>query len=391
MKTGIFSKKEFILIIVLGLILGMRQIAVGIVTPFIASYTASLTYGTLALGGICLGLTSLSKGLFQIPFGNLGDKLGNKRVILIGLSLLLVGLLIILFSNNAYMFMLGRALQGSGAIVGAGYALLSNLIKGEKRIEAISLVSVIVGIFSAISLGFGPVLRDFMSIKEMYLLSIILVIVGISLIIFLKDDKEHLSTKSKKIVLDKNEKKEYVHNLVPHKAFIGFLIIAFMTQFVGVAGFFIVPQYLDKLIGQDKMWIVFTPAILLSLVIMKKSSRFLNSGHTKRITLLSGICMLISIIILLDGKSLITVGLGTFFLFTAFNILTTVIPVIANKIAKDNFRGLVNGIVNTSLFIGNFIGASILGILWTNFKSLAFILLIIGSISIIIIAALYIE
>lgn len=119
------SSREFNFVLILAIALGVRQLSMSIIVPFVSTYTQSLVYGTLALGGVALGIFSLSQGIFQIPFGNLADKIGSKKVILIGLGLLILGLLLACISNNAYIYLLSRALQGSGAITSAAYAWVS--------------------------------------------------------------------------------------------------------------------------------------------------------------------------------------------------------------------------------------------------------------------------
>lgn len=58
-----------------------------LIVSFVAPYTQSLLYGTLAMGGIALGIFSLTQGIFQVPFGALCDKVGSKFVVLLGLGI----------------------------------------------------------------------------------------------------------------------------------------------------------------------------------------------------------------------------------------------------------------------------------------------------------------
>ena len=109
MKKTIFTKDEIVFIILIGLALGFRQIAMNLITSFVGVYCSSLADGTLTLAGIALGIFGLTQGLFQIPFGSWSDKYGYKKMILVGVGIMIIGVLIATFANNAYVFVAARA------------------------------------------------------------------------------------------------------------------------------------------------------------------------------------------------------------------------------------------------------------------------------------------
>ncbi|MGL4847367.1 MAG: MFS transporter, partial [Clostridium sp.] len=208
-----FTRDEIVFIILIGLALGFRQVAMNLVTPFVATYTSSLVDGSLFLAGVALGIFGLTQGLFQVPFGIWSDKYGYKKMILIGVFIMMMGMGIAVFADNAYLFVLSRAVQGAGAITSAGYAWLSGSLRAEKRADAISIVGIIVGICSAVGFGGSPILREFMPVENILVLALIAITIMFLLIaIFLKDIRKE---EDKKIETPKlSESFKYMKRLI---------------------------------------------------------------------------------------------------------------------------------------------------------------------------------
>ncbi|MGL5616694.1 MAG: MFS transporter [Sarcina sp.] len=381
MKKNIFTKEELVFVILIGLALGFRQIAMNLVTPFVGVYCSSLTYGTLTLAGIALGIFGLVQGLFQIPYGSLSDKYGHKKMILIGVFVMIIGIILATIANNAYLFVFARALQGAGAITSAGYAWLSGSLSFEKRADAISIVGVIVGICSAFALGGGPILREFMPVRGLLVLATITIIILFFLILFFLKDigKDKNEEKEVKIHPTKKESFHYVKLLMKNKCYFGVIVVAFINGFVGISGFFVIPEFANKIIGSQNMWIIFTPAIIIAIIIMKSTTRFVKSGHGKEMAVVATTCLLIGALLFLDDKNIFVIGLGALALMTGYNILFSLIPTTVNLISNNRFRGIANGSANLSFYVGDFIGTTIVAYLWGKHPTAAIVILIVAA------------
>lgn len=374
MSKSKIKKENLILVIVIALALGSRQLAMNIVTPFVAYYAQTLLFGSLVLGGIALGIFNLTQGFCQVPFGNLYDKIGGKKVVLIGLGVLICGLFLSFISNNAYVYVLSRALQGSGAITSAAYSWLSKSVSPEERADSISLVGVVVGLASAIALGGGPVLIKFISVKTLYLASTIIVsLVFLFVLFFVKSDVVE-NTKKEKI----EGKGIYLKKIFKDKKFISYLIIAFSANYIGIASFFLIPEYLKLSIGIDSMWKVLTPAILIAIVIMRVSTKFIKKGYVKRVVFLAGIGTIIAgLLLLTESRNLFLLLIESILVFGAYTVVTALIPTVINDFVDDQFRGLVNGIANGCSYLGSFLGATISGLLFSNNLIIALIIILV--------------
>ncbi|MGL5414306.1 MAG: MFS transporter [Clostridium sp.] len=365
MSKSKIKKENLIFVIILAMALGTRQLAMNIVTPFVASYAQSLTCGTLVLGGIALGIYSLTQGFFQVPFGNLYDKIGGKIVVLIGLFILILGLILAYVSDNAYIFVLSRALQGSGAITAAGYSWISQTVSEDERADSISLVGTFVGLASAIALGGGPILIRFISVKTLYLCSAIIVIMVFFFVLFFVKEVKIKREKIEKVKVE--GKKEYLKKIFKRKSFLSYITVAFTTNYIGIAAFFVIPEYLKMIMGLDSMWKVLTPSIIIAIIVMRISTKFIKKGKQREIVLFAAIALIIaSIMLLTRDKNMIVLFIESVFIFSAYTVVTALIPTLINNMVRDEFRGIVNGLTNWFVYIGSFLGATLSGILFSN-------------------------
>jgi MFS family permease len=141
--------------------------------------------------------------------------------------------------------------------------------------------------------------------------------------------------------------------------------------------FFIVPQYLDKIIGMSSMWKVFMPAVIIAVICMRKVTAFVERGYSLKIIVISYIVTAIGVCFFFNKTSFYSILIGSILFMTGYIILSTVIPSVANDIAENSYRGTANGIINSFQFIGSFVGPVVAGALWGNHGSLILIILII--------------
>ena len=362
------SNNQLKFIIILGLALGIRNLGMSLVAPFISNYTLELKYGTLALSGIALGGFSLTQSFFQVPFGRFCDRFGNKRIVLFGLALLICGLGLSTFSQNAYIYILSRFLQGTGAITAGVFAWIAKEIEDEKRADAMGLCSLIISFFIVVALGGGPLLILIWNVQELYAIATILVIVVFFLILFfLKDDRNENEIKLSKEeqAIKSKETSKYTISLLKNWKFVGFCFVGFIALFVYMSTFIIIPEYATQLVGEVNLWMVYTPAMLIGIASMKISVVFVKRSYSKQVAIIASLFFVFSgIILIFASNSLVFLIIGSALAFAAYFILTNLIPTATNHIVKPEYRGSLNGIVNAFTYIGGFFGSAITGFLW---------------------------
>ena len=372
MSTKHFTKDESLFVYLLSLTLGVRQFATAFITIFVSIYAQKLKYGSVEIGAIALGTYGLLQALLQIPFGLLSDKFNKKLVLLFGLALLSLGLILSVVSNNAYVFVFSRALQGAGAFAAVGYSWLSISVEKDKVSTAMNAAGLYTAIGATVGLAGSTVLMMFMSYKTMTYIDIACVaITFILLVIFLKEPKSETS----KVV--KQEETElgaafwsYFATLLKTKEFSIVNFQAFVGTYTIVAIFFIAPQYLLKMGDSSKLYIVFIPASIISTLFIKSSLKFVRARKTALILVISLVAMVIGILLFIWHSNVITLALGATIFMSGYNVLVTLFPTVTNHIVtKDHFRGTLNGVTNTFVFMGSFLGAIVTGFIWSAFSS----------------------
>ena len=152
-------------------IYSLRMFGMFLILPIFALYAPQLRGGEdHMLVGIALGAYGLTQAILQLPFGMLSDRIGRKRVIYIGLLLMALGSLICASANDIYTMILGRAVQGSGAISAAITALLADLTREEHRTKAMAMIGMRIGLTFAFSLAAGPTLYKTLTMPGIFVL-----------------------------------------------------------------------------------------------------------------------------------------------------------------------------------------------------------------------------
>lgn len=371
MQNDKILKNEMFPVLMLSLVLGIRQMAMTMVAPFISTYSKTLSFYTPMLAGVALGIFGLTQAIFQFPFGILSDKFGNKIMMIIGISQVIIGLFIAFLARNIYVLILARALQGSGAIIGVGYSWASEVVKKEQRTKALSIVGTFVSAAAALAFAVGPLLHEIMSVNMMFLIcALLLLINGIYIIFFLKDSKKDES------VNNKIPTSESLKILFRNKSFIINNIAAFINNFMMMSVFYLVPIYLNNVTGEKGTWKVFLPAILAAVVVMKVAVGFVEKGYNRGVLVTAFFIASISICFYFKSQSYIFLLIGTILYLSAYVTLATILATNVNNSVENSYRGTANGIFNSFQYIGNFVGPVICGVTWTSSEKLTWVIVI---------------
>lgn len=106
-------------------IYALRMLGLFMLLPVLSLFTEQMPGSTPKLVGLTMGIYGLTQAILQIPFGLLSDRFSRKTVIVIGLVLFVVGSVWAALATDIYGVLIGRALQGCGAISAAVMALLA--------------------------------------------------------------------------------------------------------------------------------------------------------------------------------------------------------------------------------------------------------------------------
>ena len=165
----------------LGTVFSLRMLGMFMVLPVLTTYGMALQGASEALIGLAIGIYGLAQAVFQIPFGLLSDRIGRKPLIVGGLLIFVLGSVIAALTDSIWGIILGRALQGSGAIAAAVMALLSDLTREQNRTKAMAFIGVSFGVTFAHATVLGPIVTHQLGLHALFWMIAILATVGILL------------------------------------------------------------------------------------------------------------------------------------------------------------------------------------------------------------------
>ena len=172
----------------LAMIYAFRMLGLFMILPVFALYADDLPGATPLMMGLALGIYGLTQAVLQIPFGMWSDRIGRKPVIFIGLLIFAAGSLIAGSATSIEGIIVGRAIQGGGAIAAALMALAADLSREEHRTKMMALIGVSIGASFAISMVLGPIVNDWIGISGIFYSTAVLALVGIAILYFFVPD-----------------------------------------------------------------------------------------------------------------------------------------------------------------------------------------------------------
>jgi MFS family permease len=332
-----------------------RMLGLFLILPVFTLYAEELTGYTATLAGIALGIYGLTQALFQIPLGMLSDRIGRKPVIIGGLLVFALGSVVAAMSTSIEGVILGRALQGAGAIASAVMALAADLTREEHRIKVMAFIGISIGISFAVAMVLGPVLHDWFGVPGIFWTTSLLALSGIG-IISLFVPRPAISRFHRDTEVEINWFRHAVTDRQLLRANFGI----FSLHAILMGTFIVVPQLLHHGSELDvgRHWQIYLPVLFLSMALIVP---FILLAEKKRMIkqILSGAVLLLILTELgLAALSGTMVGLVIMLLlfFTAFNLLEAMLPSLVAKLAPAAHKGTAMGVYASSQFLGIFTG-----------------------------------
>ena len=341
-------------------IIFLRFLGLFLVLPVLSVYALDLDGATPFLVGIVVGGYALTQAVFQLPFGTISDKIGRKPTILFGLIIFFIGSLICAFSTDIYTLMLGRFLQGAGAIGSVATAMVSDLVEEEVRGKAMAIMGGFIAIAFAVAMGLGPVLASEFGISSIFLITAGLVIVSI-IILFTK-----VPTPPKIKHIYHNKVKTI--DILKDNNLLNMIVINTLQKGLMTAAFVIIPIILTQEQygfnwAKSDLWMVYLPAMIAGFIAMAPAAILGEKKNIpKQIFLISIVLFLASFLIMGFTNNEWVFVLGVVFFFVAFNMMEPLVQSMISKFAKVHQKGAALGISNSSAYFATFLGGTFAGI-----------------------------
>ena len=346
----------------LALIFALRMFGLFLVLPVFALEARKYPGGDdPALVGLAMGMYGLTQAFFQLPLGMASDRFGRKRVIVAGLLVFAVGSLWAALANDVMGLLLGRALQGAGAVSAAVTALLADQTRESVRTKAMALVGISIGLMFALALVAAPLLAAQFGLAGLFWLTFGLTVAGIATVLWVVPPERPRSAHGQPGRLS-----DVLRNADLMRVNFGVFVLHTVQMAMWVA----VPAMLVQAgLLKEAHWQAYLPALVLSIIAMGGLLAMERRGRLRAAMLLSiGLILLVQVglgVVALGGGMPSLWGLGAllFVFFCGFNMLEATQPSLVSRMAPGSLRGAALGAYNTLQSLGLFAGGALGGAL----------------------------
>lgn len=346
----------------LGTVFSLRMLGMFMVLPVLTTYGMALQGASEALIGLAIGIYGLAQAVFQVPFGLISDRVGRKPLIVGGLLVFALGSAIAALTDSIWGVILGRALQGSGAIAAAVMALLSDLTREQNRTKAMAFIGVSFGVTFAIAMVLGPIVTHALGLHALFWGIALLALAGIVITLAVVPAADaHVLNRESGIVLGSFSKVLANGQLLKLNVGIFCLHALLMSSFVALP-----PMMANAGLAPADHWKVYLVTMLVSFaavvpfIIYAEVKRQMKRVFMGCITVL----LLAEIVLLGAGQHLWTIFTGIQLFFLAFNVMEAILPSLISKEAPAGYKGTAMGIYSTSQFLGVAAGGGLGGLLF---------------------------
>jgi MFS family permease len=328
--------------------------------PVFAAYARNLSGANPYLIGEALGIYGLSQGLLQIPFGLLSDRVGRKVMIVLGLLLFAAGSAVAAVSTSIGGVIVGRALQGSGAVGAVILALVADLTDEENRTKAMALVGITIGLSFMIALVAGPIVATFIGVSGIFWLMVGLALAGIAITEFVVPNPPRI-----RVHRDAEAVPALIGAVLRDKELLRLDFGIFALHAMLTASFLVVPGLLSATLNLPvrNQWLVYLPVLVVSVGVMLPAIIVAEKHRRMKGVFVGAVAALAlsQVMLYFAAANLFALLAALVVFFSAFNVMEASLPSLITKAAPAEAKGTAMGLYSSAQFLGIFIGGLVGG------------------------------
>ena len=336
---------------------GLRMLGMFIVLPVFAFFAETLPGGRdRTLVGLALGAYGLTQAVLQVPFGWASDKWGRRPVIYSGLLLFAAGSFLAAWAPTIGWTIVGRAVQGAGAVSAVVIALCADSTRESVRTRAMAVIGITIAATFALSLVAGPLLNAAIGVPGIFALTGVLALFAIAVVRFGVPEVAASPSPApsrgafRRVIADANLLRLNYGIFALHALLMAlFVEMPFALRDNGVAA--------------DDQWEVYLPVIVLSVAMMWPFARAADQPQRGKPVFVGavGVLLIAQAALAFGINSLPALLAGLLLFFAAFNLLEATLPSLVSRYAPSDLKGSALGVYASVQFLGAFAGAAIGG------------------------------
>ncbi len=364
----------------LAAIYAVRMAGLFMVLPVFVLYADELPGATPFLMGFALGIYGLTQALLQIPFGMLSDRIGRKPLIAFGLLLLIIGSIVAAMAETVYGIILGRALQGAGAVAAVVLALTADLVAEERRTRALAVIGLTIGLTFTAAMVMGPVVDQWFGLSGIFWLTAALGCMAI-IVLFAWVPRPVQSLPHPDMVPVPGG----IAHVLRDRELLRLNLGVFILHMTLAANFLVLPLLLVNRLGlpAEQHYQVYLPVLVLGFLLMVPLVILAERRRALKPVLLAAIAVLVVVQVMLPfAVHGFALAATLVLFFAAFNLLEAALPSLVAKTAPVAEKGTAMGVFSTSQFLGIFAGGVAGGAILAHWgASMVFALGLVGAAS----------
>lgn len=349
----------------LAFIFALRMLGLFLVLPVFSLSAQTYEGGNnTALIGLAMGAYGLTQAFLQLPLGIASDRFGRKRMIVLGLLVFAAGSAVAALADSVWGLVIGRAIQGAGAISAATTALLSDQTRDVVRTKAMALIGISIGMVFATALVLGPLLTSHIGLSGLFWLTAALALAGIAVVVWLTPAETPPSHTVDATLGQGN----FLLRLWQQPELLRLNTGVFVLHAVQMAMWSAIPGLLLSAgLAQPNHWQIYLPTVMLSILFLGPLFSLERRGHLRLAALLSiGLILVAQIMFGIASAthaSLWAIGIILVVFFCGFNAMEALQPSQVSRMAPAAMRGAALGAYSTLQSLGLFAGGAMGGLL----------------------------